>query len=224
MFEESDLLPLSGLQHLVFCERQWGLIHLEQSWCENVLTAEGKVLHERVDDGESEFRGDSCTIRSVRLRSLQLGLAGIADVIELKRTSKDLGGVALPNLDGYWAVKPIEYKRGRQKADNCDAVQLCAQAICLEEMLGCIIVEGAIFYGEPRRRTSIVFDQSLRLQTITLAHRMHTLFSAKITPKGKYEKKCKSCSLFELCRPDKIYDYESGSRFLKEQLANLNEM
>ncbi len=245
MFPEDDLLPTSALQHLAFCERQWGLIHLEQIWTENVLTAQGRVLHERAHDAQSETRGDTCTARAVRLRSLAFGLSGIADVVEFHRldpaqppaqpplpppdprpsdpTPPVRPGVVLPGHRGRWQPFPVEYKRGKPKSNRCDEIQLCAQALCLEEMLGCPIPRGALFYGQPRRRTDVAFDAVLRGVTGRLAARMHELFAAGITPAGIYEKKCKSCSLLELCRPEKIRPGHSAARFLDRQLADLEE-
>ncbi len=205
MYADDDLLPLSGLQHLAFCERQWALIHLEGQWEENRLTAEGRVLHERVEDGERESRGDLVITRSMRLRSLRLGLVGVADVVEWYRSeapsSEQPNAVRLPGRHGWWRPCPIEYKRGRPKSNRIDEVQLCAQALCLEETLGVRSEAGALFYGQPRRRTEVLFDESLRGETERLAMRMHELFEAGRTPTARYEPKCKNCSLQERCLP-----------------------
>src|SRR5579859_4686917 len=145
MYSEEDLLPISALQHLAFCERQWALIHLEGVWAENQLTAEGRVIHDRAHEPGTESRGDVRVSRGLRLRSLRLGLSGIADVVEFHRcgrrgdtSGKGLvaSGVALPSVSGSWAPFPVEYKRGRPKSGPFDEIQLCAQALCLEEMLG----------------------------------------------------------------------------------------
>ena len=149
-FAERDLLPLSALQHLVFCERQFALIHVEQVWTENVLTVEGRQLHEQVDGGEAEARGEVRIARSVPLRSLRLGLTGRSDVVELRRSAD---GVEIPGVSGRWRPYPIEYKRGKPKPHRADEVQLCAQGMCLEEMLGVEVPLGALFYGTTRRRT-----------------------------------------------------------------------
>ena len=160
MFAEADLLPVSALQHLLFCERRCALIHLEQLWAENVLTVEGKHLHEKAHDPDAaEKRGDVYIARSLALRSLRIGLAGQADVVEFER---DESGVVLPFKAGKWRPFPVEYKRGKPKRNHCDEVQLCAQALCLEEMLGANIPAGALFYGEPRRRVDVSFDPLLR--------------------------------------------------------------
>lgn len=211
MFKDDLLLPLSGLQHLVFCERQWALIHLEQAWEENRLTAEGRVLHERAHDGaQSETRGDLRTARGLRLCSRQLGLSGQADVVEFQRidTRDDPAllrqTVVLPRLEGRWRVYPVEYKRGKPKSHRADEVQLCAQAICLEEMLDVEIPDGALFYGEPRRRTAVPFDATLRTLVGLLATRMHDLHQRGHTPPPIYEKRCEQCSLIAVCQPRSV--------------------
>jgi len=190
MFTEDELLPLSGLQHLVFCERQWALIHIEQQWAENRLTAEGRVLHEKAHEPGDESRGGVRICRGLRIRSLRLGLSGQADVVEFHHQPA-----------GSDRPFPIEYKRGRPKPSRCDEVQLCAQALCLEEMLGLEIERGAIFYGQPRRRMEVEFSLELRKETETLAERMRFLYARRITPPAVYLPKCDRCSLFDICLP-----------------------
>lgn len=202
MFGEEDLLPLSGIQHLVFCERQWGLIHIERQWEENRLTAEGRVLHERAHEAGTDARPGIVTARAVRLRSLRLGLSGEADVVEFHQVDcESPAAAALAGRGGWWRPFPVEYKRGRPKTNVCDEVQLCAQALCLEEMMGVSINCGALFYGTNRRRTEIRFDGGLRAHTEGLAARMHELYAQGVTPQGAYAKKCDSCSLYERCQP-----------------------
>lgn len=191
MYSEDDLLPLSALQHLAFCERQCALIHIEQQWAENRLTAEGRQLHERVHEQESESRGDTRIVRALRIRSLRLGLIGVADVVEFHHQP-----------DGTDQPFPVEYKRGRPKPDRCDEVQLCAQAMCVEEMLAITVSSGAIFYGQPRRRLEVSLGAGLRDETETLAARLHILQQSGRTPPPVYEKKkCDHCSLQALCLP-----------------------
>jgi CRISPR-associated exonuclease Cas4 len=202
MYSEEQLLPISALQHLAFCERQWALIHLEQQWSENRLTAEGRKLHERSDHGEDETRNGVRITRGMLLRSLRLGLTGKADVVEFRGEQPF----------------PIEYKRGRPKPGRYDEVQLCAQALCLEEMLGVAVPEGAIFYGQPRRRSIVAFDPELRAETERLAARLHFLSGEKITPRARYEKKCDSCSLYSICLP-KTTGASSAQRYLKRAVA-----
>ena len=216
MYSEDDLLPLSGLQHLMFCERQWGLIHIEQIWEENRLTAEGRVLHERAHQAGSESRPKIRTSRGLRLHSLRLGLVGQADVVEFHPS---IDGVVLPELEGLWRPFPVEYKRGRPKKNACDEVQLCAQALCLEEMFGREISEGALYYGEPRRRTQVVFDSRLRTRTEALAGRMHELYRAGTTPLAAYEPKCDGCSLIARCLPRLLAKPPGVARYLARALA-----
>lgn len=215
-YREEDLLPLSALQHLVFCERQCALIHVEGVWEDNALTASGGVAHERVDELSGESRGGLRTARGLALRSLRLGLSARADVVELRRAAE---GAAVPGLEGRWRPFPVEYKRGRPKAHRADEVQLCAQAICLEEMLDTEVPEGALFYGQPRRRTRVVFDGELRALVERSAARLHELVSAGITPPAVYEKQCDSCSLFDLCQPKSIA--RSASRYLLQSVAEV---
>ena len=188
--EEDDLLPLSALQHLLFCERQCALIHLEQIWVENPLTAEGRHLHEQADSGFQESRGDLRIARALPLRSLRLGLSGRSDVVELHRIGESI-----------WRPFPVEYKRGRPKSHRADEVQLCAQALCLEEMLGVDVPAGALFYGQTRHRLDVVFDAELRRLTEDTAARLHRLIASGITPAPVHEPKCDQCSLLPVCMP-----------------------
>jgi CRISPR-associated exonuclease Cas4 len=213
MFSESDLLQLSGLQHVVFCERQFALIHVEQVWAENAQTVEGRHLHEQVDDGEAESRGDVRVVRGVPLRSLSLGLSGRADVVELHR---DPNGVTLKGLNGRWRLFPVEYKRGRPKSHRADEVQVCAQGMCLEEMLGTSVPRGALFYGKPRRRQEVEFDDELREVVRRAAFRIHELVDRRETPLAVREPKCDRCSLFETCQPEAIH--KSVRRYLDASL------
>ena len=187
----ADSLPLSALQHLLFCERQCALIHVERLWEENRFTAEGRVLHEKVDEGRGESRPGVRITRSLQLRSEVLGLHGVADVVELHW-----------GTDGGWQPFPVEYKRGKPKAHDADLVQLCAQAICLEECFGTPVPEGALFYGQTRRRLNVVFDEGLRELTRRTAARLHELIDGGVTPRAVREKKCEACSLLEVCLPE----------------------
>lgn len=189
-YSEDDLIQLSALQHMVFCERQCALIHIEQLWDENLFTAEGRIMHDKVDMANREWRGDVRIEYGVPIRSLRLGLIGKADVVEFHRRD-----------DGKWVPFPVEYKRGKPKMDDCDKVQLCAQAICLEEMLNLEINNGALFYGRTRRRENVVFDEKLRLETEGASKKVRVLIESGVTPKAEYSKKCKKCSLYELCMP-----------------------
>ncbi|MCD7753794.1 MAG: CRISPR-associated protein Cas4 [Clostridiales bacterium] len=198
-FDEDDYLPLSGIQHFVFCRRQWALIHLEQQWAENLRTTEGELLHKNAHDaGQRTLRGDLLTVRAMRVHSARLGLSGECDVVEFRRSPN---GVPLSGEKGLWLPYPVEYKRGRAKPTACDEAQLCAQAMCLEEMLCCSVPEGALFYGQPRRRQEVTFTRSLRTLVEDAAREMHQLFQRGYTPKSKPTKGCNACSLKDLCLP-----------------------
>ncbi|MDQ3555291.1 MAG: CRISPR-associated protein Cas4 [Gemmatimonadota bacterium] len=210
MFSEDDLLPLSALQHLLFCERQCALIHVEGLWAENRLTLEGSHLHKKVDTAPGESRGDLRIARGVPLRSLRLGLIGKADAVEFHRTGAD-----------DWRPFPVEYKRGKPKRDRSDETQLCAQALCLEEMLGTPIPAGALFYGTTRRRFDIAFDAALRAATETAALRLHEMIRGGITPRAVREPKCERCSLLQLCLPEALGPGRSAARYLERAIRGL---
>ncbi|MBI4687801.1 MAG: CRISPR-associated protein Cas4 [Nitrospirae bacterium] len=189
MYSEDDLIQLSALQHFMYCQRQCALIHIEQIWSENLFTAEGRLMHDKVDTADKESRGKIRIEYGVPMRSLRLGLIGKADVVEFHKQGDK------------WIPFPVEYKRGKPKIDNCDKVQLCAQAICLEEMLDVEISEGALFYGQTRRREDVPFDNALRMETEETTRKVHELIDSGVTPKAEYSKKCKQCSLLTLCMP-----------------------
>src|SRR5690554_3338492 len=201
-FDESELLPISALQHYVFCRRQFALIHLEGLWHENVLTAEGRVMHEKVHDSQkSGYENGVYVMRSLPLKSLQLGVYGIADVVEFKKTDT---GIELVGMEGKYIPYPIEYKRGRSKVNDCDRIQLCAQAICLEEMLECHIEMASIFYGEPRRRENVILNDELRNKTKNMCCEIRQLYKSGITQKPVYTSSCKRCSLLQQCSPKSV--------------------
>ena len=202
VFSEDDLIQLSALQHIVFCERQCALIHIEQAWSENLFTAEGRIMHDKADSNKFESRGNVRIDYSVPLRSLRLGLIGKADVVEFHKQGDK------------WIPFPVEYKRGKPKIDDCDKVQLCAQAICLEEMLNVEIPEGALFYGQTHHRHDVIFDKALRMETEDTARKVHALIESGITPKAEYSKKCKKCSLLELCMPKTCGKSWSARKYL----------
>lgn len=204
MYDTDDLIQLSALQHMAFCPRQCALIHVEQVWSENRLTAEGRLMHERAHEEGGESRGDVRIERGVALRSLRLGVIGKADVVEYHRQG-----------DGSWTPFPVEYKRGKPKADHSDKIQLCAQAVCLEEMLSLAIPAGALFYGRTRRRLDVVFDDALRHETETAARLVHELIAMGRTPKPEYAKKCELCSLLDVCRPKALQKRRSVKQYLK---------
>ena len=217
-YTSDDLLPLSGIQHFLFCRRQWALIHVERQWRDNVLTVEGKLLHKRVDDPFfSETRQGVITARSVPVASYRLGLSGICDVVEFT-FSPD--GVALPGRQGRYLSAPVEYKRGREKRDPVDEAQLCAQAMCLEEMLLVDIPAGYLYYGQTRRRVPIEFTPELRGLVRRMAEEMHAYFQRGYTPRVKTSKACRSCSLADLCLPQLQDKAIPASRYIRQQIES----
>lgn len=208
---EEDLLPLSALVDIVFCERRAALHLLEQMWTENAATAEGHHLHDKVHAGNGESRSDIRIARGVRLRSLTLGISGIADVVEFHRTERA----------DAWRAFPVEYKRGILRHEQSFEIQLCAQALCLEEMLNCSIPQGALFYGISRRRQCVIFDAALRGETTKAASRLHELVTAGRTPPAIYSKKCEKCSLVGLCLPRTAGRGLSATAYLESQISNL---
>lgn len=230
MYCEDELWALSALQHLVFCERQCALIHIEQVWKDNPATLEGTHQHRR-SDGDAprrEVRGDLVILRGLPLRSLRLGLSGRADVVELHRVesrrspadqTEDEFSASFPGLQGRWTPFPVEYKRGRPKRNRCDEVQLCAQALCLEEMLGIRLAEGALFYGKSRRRHAVAFDADLRSFTEAASSKLHELLGAGRTPTAIPEPKCRSCSLLHVCLPETGRPGASARRYLDRAMT-----
>ncbi len=217
IYQEESYLQLSGLQHFSFCRRQWALIHLEQQWKENLLTTQGHILHERAHDSESrELRGDVLITRGMQIHSPTLGVSGACDVVEFRRTDK---GISLSGLEGQWQPYPVEYKRGAPKTTDADRLQLCGQGMCLEEMLCCDIPEGALFYGETRRREIVEFTAELREQVRTYLDEMHALYRRNYTPKVKPSKSCNSCSLREVCLP-KLCRNRSVKDYLQARLGD----
>ena len=206
MYTDDELIPLSAIQHLLYCERQCALIHQEQTWVDNRLTVEGTHMHQRADSGNDETRTNLIVLRGLPVRSATLGLSGRADVVEFRRIEPG-SGVALDGREGCWSPRPVEYKRGRPKRHRADEVQLCAQAMCLEEMLDVDVFRGDLFYGARRRRSEVVFDEDLRGTTEEAAGRLHALLSQDAPPPSEYEpRKCDSCSLISACLPKAPFD------------------
>ncbi len=199
MYDEEDFLQLSGIQHFAFCRRQWALAYIELQWQENVRTVEGRLLHENAHDaGIKEKRGNLITVRAMPVHSRELGISGECDVVEFHRSE---AGVPISGHEGKYTVVPVEYKRGRPKASDIDALQVAAQALCLEEMLCCDIPCGAIYYGEIRHREKIEFTEELRRKVQDMFAEMHKYYSQKYTPKVKWSKSCNACSLKDICLP-----------------------
>ena len=227
LIDDGEYVMMSALQHYLFCPRQCALIHVENVWRENFLTSAGRVLHERVDSGVKETRRDIHLATSLRLVSRRLGVTGVADIVEFYRVAEHVDLVIdgaertaarLPNREGWWRPFPVEYKRGRPKAHRADEVQLCAQAVCLEEMLSVTIEKGALFYGETRRRKEVVFDDGLRELTIKTAAAVRDMIVAGVTPSPSYTDCCEACSLIEICRPRETSGNVSARRWLDKTL------
>ncbi|WP_321491474.1 CRISPR-associated protein Cas4 [uncultured Desulfobacter sp.] len=195
VYQEKEYLSLSALQHILFCPRQCALIHIEQLWEENLFTAQGRIMHERVDRGDQTDKGKIKIEYGLPLKSARLGITGKADVVEFHRTDSSVQ---------KWVPFPVEYKRGKPKKDLSDKVQLCAQAMCLEEMLNIDIPSGALFYGKTRRRLEVAFDEALRQNTTAAAEQLHAMFESGITPPPEYAKKCDTCSFLSQCIPKAI--------------------
>jgi len=209
MYSEDELLQLSGLQHISYCKRQCALIHIEQLWADNFFTAKGIVMHEKVHSDKIERKKDVIIERDIYIKSYELGLVGKSDVVEFHKTDT---GKPIPF--------PVEYKSGKAKSDNTDKVQLCAQALCLEEMLKTQITKGAIYYGKTRSRLDVDFDETLRNETIALSKEFHELVESGITPKADYSKKCENCSFKELCLPEIFDRKKSVKQYLQEAVKD----
>ncbi len=216
MFEEDDFLMLSGLQHFAYCRRQWALIHIEQQWAENERTIDGKLFHKKAhDSGSTEKRGDLIITRGLHIKSSELGVTGICDVVEFHKTKR---GITLFSFEGQWQPYPVEYKKGEPKENNADELQLCAQAMCIEEMLLCDIPNGSLFYGQNRRRARVEFTDELRTQVKAMLEEMHELWKKGYTPKVKPQKGCNACSLKEICIP-RLMKTKSVSSYMEAKLA-----
>lgn len=224
---DESLVMLSALQHYLFCKRQCAMIHIEEIWTENKLTAEGHVMHEHVDEGGRETRRTVRTATSIRLVSHRLRVSGIADMVEFHASNNEFDSqgrriaTSLNGLKGFWKPFPVEYKHGKPKSHRADEVQLCAQAICLEEMLNVVIPFGALFYGEPHRRTEVFFDDELRLLTEETARGVHELIDSGVTPEPKLGSWCTSCSIVDTCKPKLFASHRSAQQWLNHQLDDI---
>ena len=199
MYSDEEFLALSGIQHFAFCRRQWALIHIEKRGQENYLTASGQMMHQRAHDEEiRERRGALLIVRGLFVRSSKLGLSGVCDIVEFHQ---DEQGVPLFGEEGAWMPVPVEYKRGKSKSDECDRLQVCAQAMCLEEMLGCDIESGFLFYKQTQSREPVAFTEELRESVRKLSAEMHELFRKGHVPHVRKGKACSACSLHDECLP-----------------------
>lgn len=215
-YAPEDLLPLSGIQHFLFCRRQWALIHVERQWQDNLLTVEGRLLHKRVDAPLfTESRGGVILARAVPVASYQLGLSGVCDLVEFVQSPQ---GVNLPGRRGLFKPAPVEYKRGKPKMEPVDEAQLCAQAICLEEMLSVAIPGGFLYYGETRHRLEVQLTSDLRSLVRKMSDEMHAYFQRGHTPRVKTSKACRSCSLADVCLPDLQENLITASQYIQRQI------
>ena len=215
VYNENDFLQLSGIQHFAFCRRQWALIHVEGLWADNLRTVEGNLLHERAhDESLREVRGDRIIVRGVRLLSATLGISGQCDVLEFLRSDQ---GISVKGQSGQWQPYPVEYKRGEPKDLDADRFQLCGQAMCLEEMLCCDIPEGALYYGQTRRREIVRFSQKMRGQVRLFIQEMHEYARRGYAPRVKLTKACNACSLKDFCLP-KMMKQRSAAAYLASAL------
>lgn len=218
MYAEDEFLALSGIQHFAFCRRQWGLIHIEQVWKDNVLTAEGNVMHERAhDEGVHEHRGDEIIVRGLSVRSNELGITGKCDVVEFHRSGK---GHPLLREDGLWIELPVEYKHGRSKITDEDRLQLCAEAMCLEEMFASVVPYACLYYGKTRSRERVVLTDELRNKVRVMFEEMHALYRRGHVPHARNKARCRSCSLKELCLPRT----RDVAGYIARSIVNLQEV
>lgn len=228
MFTEEEFLPISLLQHLLFCPRRAALVHIEGIWSDNIFTALGQNMHERVHTTEFESRKDLRVTRGLLLRSLTLGVTGKADIVEFHRldelesnaASVDVGAIKFKDVRGLWRAYPVEYKSGHLRHEVGYEVQLCAQAICLEEMLGTHVTEGSIFYGKTGRRLDLVFDSQLRSATEKACFDLHAVLKSEKTPPAKYEPKCSKCSLLDFCLPKVVSQKRSIKSYMDRVVSS----
>lgn len=215
-YQEDDYLMLSGIQHYAFCPRQWALIHIENQWAENWRTMDGELMHKKAHSTVTpEKRKGVIITRSMPIHSTELGISGICDIVEFVRSDE---GISLAGHRGHFKVYPVEYKRGKPKQDHSDILQMTAQAMCLEEMLCCTITEGAMFYGETRRRQAVAIDDGLRQEVKEAFAEMHRLFDRAYTPRVRRTKACNACSLKEICLPG-LSKTVTASYYLEKHLA-----
>lgn len=214
MYTEDEFLLLSGVQHFAFCRRQWALIHVEQQWVENVLTAEGRDEHQRVHDNKiTDVRNGKITMRGLKVHSHRLGVSGECDAVEFTPAEN---GITLRGRDGEWTVAPVEYKHGSVKSNDCDRLQVAIQAMCLEEMFSCEIDNAYIFYFRNRRREEVFLDSEIRKLAEDTLEEMHSYMRRRYTPKVKPSNACKNCSLKDICLPELQEKRQSVSDYIEE--------
>ena len=218
-YPEEEFLNLAGIQHFAFCRRQWALIHIERQWNENLHTAEGRILHDNAHNPFSEEkRGDLILSRGIAVSSKTLGVSGICDVVEFHASE---AGVPIFGREGKWLPMPVEYKRGEPKKSDADRLQLCCQAMCLEEMLLCgRIPKACLYYGETARRAAVPLNEALRTEVRGMLSEMHELYRRRYTPRVKPTKSCNACSLKNLCLP-RLYHTGSAADYIHKRLEEV---
>lgn len=217
-YKEDEYLMISGIQHFKFCRRQWALIHIEQQWEENVHTVVGELMHKKAHDPYlTEKRKGVLITRALPVSSQMLGISGECDVVEFHEKDE---GVKLHGHRGLYEIYPIEYKKGKPKESEEDILQLTAQAMCLEEMFSSDIQEGALFYGETRRREPVKITEKLRNQVKDIVKEMHQYYERRYTPQVKYSKRCNSCSLKNICMP-KLGKTSSVKSYVAQALEDI---
>lgn len=221
-YPEDQWLELSGVQHFAFCRRQWALIHIEGVWQDNVRTTEGDIEHERAHNhAATDKRNNLLTVRDLRVHSARIGVVGDCDIVEFHRS---INGVALAGRDGLWQAYPVEYKHGSTKNyTDADRLQLCGEAMCLEDMLGCSIPEGALFYQRTKHREIVLLDDKLRAEFLDLIGQMRSMFERGITPKPKWIPGCASCSLKNLCLPELSHRQNVGTYIARQLNSDDND-
>lgn len=217
-YKEDDFLMISGIQHFKFCRPQWALIHIEQQWEENVHTVVGELMHKKAHDPYlTEKRKGVLITRALPVSSRFLGISGECDVVEFHEKED---GMKLHGHRGLYEIYPIEYKKGKPKESEEDILQLTAQAMCLEEMFSSDIQEGALFYGETRRREPVKITEELRIQVKDIVKEMHQYYERRYTPRVKYSKRCNACSLKDICMP-KIGKMKSAQNYIAQALEDM---
>lgn len=216
MYTEDEFLMISGIQHFSFCRRQWALIHVEDKWTENYLTVTGNIVHKRVHNKSvQDVRNNVLTIRGLDIKSSGYGISGTCDAVEFYPVEE---GIHLNGLEGTWQPAPVEYKRGKTKVNDCDRLQVVAQAICLEEMFSCRIEYGYVFYHETRRREKVDITMDFREKLEEMLEEMHAYYRRGYTPVVKATKKCGSCSLSNECMPSLLGKKESVATYVNRYL------
>lgn len=220
MYDDDNILSISGIQHFVFCRRQWALIHLEQQWAENLLTVSGEIMHERAHDNSfTETRNGIITSRGMQVVSYELGIYGVCDVVEFIPSES---GAAIHGKSGRYKIIPVEYKHGEPKETDADILQVAAQALCLENMFCTKIDELNIFYGKTKHRQRIEFSDEIRNRLIEVIDEMHLLYERRYTPRVKQNKNCRACSLKNLCLP-RLTKIKSVNKYVSDMLEEKNE-